>query len=169
MSESDALLAYLQQNGIETHTFQHPPVHTVEESKALRGDIPGCHTKNLFLRDGKKKFYLFITDEDAAINLKQLARKIGAKGGLSFGSPEALMDVLRIRPGAVSLLAIVNDEQGRVRVVLDRKLSTATAINCHPLSNERTTSLSQGALAKFLATTGREVVYVDVDDDVPAS
>jgi Ala-tRNA(Pro) deacylase len=169
MTESDALLAYLEENGIEARTFDHPAVHTVEESKALRGDIKGLHTKNLFLRDGKKNFYLFVTDEDATINLKQLSRKMGAKGGLSFGSSDALLELLGIRPGAVSVLAVVNDQQGRVKLVLDKKLETTTTINCHPLSNERTTSLSQEAFAKFLTTTGREAVYVDLEDDIPAS
>ena len=165
MTESDELLAFLEKTGIDVRTFEHPPVHTVEESKALRGDVPGLHTKNLFLRDGKKNFYLFVTDEDATINLKQLARKIGAKGGLSFGSPDALLEMLGIRPGAVSVLAIVNDTMGKVTLMLDRKLANATAINCHPLSNERTTSLSQEAFAKFLATTRRETTYVDVDEE----
>ena len=35
-------------------------------------------------------------DEDAAVNLKQLARKIRAKGGLSFGSADALLALLGI-------------------------------------------------------------------------
>lgn len=165
MTESDKLLAYLETSGIQVHTFEHPPVHTVEDSKALRGKIPGLHTKNLFLRDGKKNYFLFVTDEDAVINLKQLAKKIGAKAGLSFGSPDALMEMLAIQPGAVSVLAVVNDRDRRVKLVLDRKLASATAINCHPLSNERTTSLSQEALVKFLATLGLEAIYVDMDDD----
>src|SRR4051812_45322791 len=118
MTDSDALLAYLEQNGIEARTFDHPAVHTVEESKALRGDIPGAHTKNLFLRDGKRNLFLFVTDEDATVNLKQLSRKIGAKGGLSFGSPDTLFDALRIYPGSVSLLAIINDDGARVKLVL---------------------------------------------------
>jgi Ala-tRNA(Pro) deacylase len=67
------------------------------------------------------------------------------------------------------VLAVVNDQQGRVKLVLDKKLETTTTINCHPLSNERTTSLSQEAFAKFLTTTGREAVYVDLEDDIPAS
>jgi Ala-tRNA(Pro) deacylase len=165
VNDSDTLLAHLEKNGVNARTFQHPAVHTVEESKALRGDIPGLHTKNLFLRDGKKNYFLFVTEEDATINLKQLAKKIGAKGGLSFGSPEALLEMLGIRPGAVSVLAIVNDGQGRVRLILDRKLAGARAINCHPLSNERTTSLSQEAFAQFLAAAGREAVYVDLDEE----
>lgn len=168
INDSDTLLAYLEKNGVNARTFQHPAVHTVEESKALRGDIPGLHTKNLFLRDGKKNFFLFVTDEDAKINLKKLAKNIGAKSGLSFGSPEALLQILGIRPGAVSVLAIVNDEQGRVKLVLDRRLAGAHAINCHPLSNERTTSLSQEAFAQFLAAADREAVYIDPDEESPA-
>jgi len=169
MTESDELLAYLERSRIGVRTFEHPPVHTVEESKALRGDIAGLHTKNLFLRDGKKNYFLFVTDEDATINLKQLAKKIGAKGGLSFGSPDALLEMLGIRPGAVSVLAIVNDAEGKVKLVFDRRLAKATAINCHPLNNARTTSLSQEAFAKFLATTGREANYVDMEDDLTQS
>jgi hypothetical protein len=68
-------------------------------------------------------------------------------------------------PGAVSVLAIVNDEQDRVKLVLDRKLASASAINCHPLSNERTTSLSQEAFAQFLAAAGREAVYIDPNEE----
>lgn len=167
MDESDALLGYLSKAGVDTRTYEHPPVHTVEESKSLRGDIPGLHTKNLFLRDGKKNYFLFVTDEDAAINLKQLGRKIGAKGGLSFGSPEALMEMLGIHPGAVSVLAVVNDKEGRVKLLLDRKLANATAINCHPLNNQRTTSLSQEAFERFLAATGRVATYVDMEEEPP--
>lgn len=165
MNQSDELLAYLESNGIEVSTFHHPAVHTVEESKSLRGDIPGLHTKNLFLRDGKKNYFLFVTDEDATINLKQLARKIGAKAGLSFGSADALMELLGIKPGAVSVLAIVNDKERKVKVVLDQRLACAVAINCHPLSNERTTSLSKTSLEKFLAVLGRDPSYLDLEVD----
>lgn len=165
MTESEELLAYLERSGISARTFEHPPVHTVEEAKALRGDIAGLHTKNLFLRDGKKNYFLFVTDEDATINLKQLAKKIGAKGGLSFGTAEALLEMLGIRPGSVSVLAIVNDAEGKVKLILDRRLASAPTINCHPLDNARTTSLSQEAFAKFITSTGREANYVDMDEE----
>lgn len=167
MNESDKLLAYLKENDVDVRTFRHPPVHTVEESKALRGEIPGTHTKNLFLRDSKKSYYLFVTDEDAPINLKQLSKLIGAKGGLSFGSPDALMEMLGIRPGAVSVLALVNDKTNRVNLFIDSRLANAVAINCHPLCNELTTSLSQSAFAKFLSTMGREANYVELGGNPP--
>src|ERR1700755_3104769 len=110
---SDELLEYLERNGVSAKTFEHPPVHTVEESRQLRGDIPGIHTKNLFLRDGKKNYFLFVTDESDTVQLKSLARKISARGGLSFGSPDALMELLGIEPGSVSLLALINDTDNK--------------------------------------------------------
>ena len=165
MKKSDALLAYLQTKGITAKTFEHPPVHTVEESQKLRGDISGIHTKNLFLRDGKKNFYLFITGENVSVNLKSLARKIGAKGGLSFGSAESLMDLLGVAPGSVSVLAAVNDEEKRVTIVIDMQLLAASTINFHPLTNCRTTSLSKTDLIDFLNSIGRTPIYVSLFED----
>jgi Ala-tRNA(Pro) deacylase len=162
---SDELIKYLDEKQIPSKTFEHPPVHTVEESQRLRGDIPGVHTKNLFLRDGKKNYFLFVTDENAVIGIKALARKIGAKGGLSFGSPEALMELLGIQPGSVSVLAAINDEARKVTIVLDEQLLKASAINCHPLTNRRTTSLSKQALADFLASTGHAPLYIALQED----
>jgi Ala-tRNA(Pro) deacylase len=161
--ESDDLLKYLENNGITARTFVHPPVHTVEESRALRGDIPGVHTKNLFLRDSKKRFFLFITDEARTVNLKSLGKLIGAKGGLSFGSAEALMETLGIPAGSVSVLAAFNDKDKKVTVVIDDALLTAAAINCHPLTNRRTTSLTRADIETFLKATGHMPVYISLD------
>jgi Ala-tRNA(Pro) deacylase len=162
LAKSDALLKLLEDAGITAPTVEHPPVHTVEESRKLRGKVDGLHTKNLFLRDAKKNYFLFVTDEDAVIDLKALGKQIGAKGRLSFGSAEALKEMLGIEPGSVSLLAIANDTQHQVELLLDDRLRAASAVNCHPLINSRTTSLSQEALAKFLAVTGRTARYVSL-------
>jgi len=162
--KSDELLKYLEDNGIAVRTFEHPPVHTVEESRALRGDIPGVHTKNLFLRDGKKRFFLFVTDESSAINLKALSKIIGAKGGLSFGSPDALMEMLGITAGSVSLLAALNDPEQKVTVVIDEALLRAEKINCHPLTNQRTTSLTRSDISAFMKATGHTPMYVSLEE-----
>ena len=163
IEKSDELLKYLEDKGIPVKTFEHPPVHTVEESRALRGDIPGVHTKNLFLRDGKKRFFLFVTDESRAINLKALSKIIGAKG-VSFGSPDALMEMLGITAGSVSLLAALNDPEQKVTVVIDEALLSAERINCHPLSNRRTTSLTRDDIAAFMAATGHTPMYVAIEE-----
>lgn len=164
-AKSDDLLKYLDEKGITAGTFEHPAVHTVEESRALRGDIPGVHTKNLFLRDGKKRFFVFVTDESRPVNLKALSKIIGAKGGLSFGSAEALMETLGIAAGSVSLLAVLNDPDHKVTVVIDDALLAAQTINCHPLTNQRTTSLTPDHIAAFLASTGHAPLHVSLEPD----
>jgi Ala-tRNA(Pro) deacylase len=162
---SEEVLSYLEQRGIIAKTYEHAPVHTVDESRELRGNIPGVHTKNLFLRDGKKNFFLVVASEETRINLKALGPRIGARGGLSFGSPDALMQNLGVTPGSVSLLAAVNDTEKRVTVVLDEALLKASLINCHPLSNQLTTSLSPEGVAAFLSATAHAPLHVSFPDD----
>src|SRR5262245_66334849 len=97
----DQLLARLAELGIPCRTVSHPAVFTVEESKALRGELPGGHVKNLFLRDKKGAMWLVVAEEDRKIDLKALAERIGA-GKVSFASPERLMQYLGVLPGAVA-------------------------------------------------------------------
>lgn len=119
------LLARLADLAIASHTTDHAAVFTVDESRALRGLIAGAHTKNLFLRDNKKTYFLVTLDEERSVDLKRLRGLIGAKGGLSFASPEALFEHLGVRPGSVSPFAVINDTAGLVRVVLDKRLTAA--------------------------------------------
>ena len=76
----DQLFAMLDGLGIAHSTVKHPPLFTVEQSRTLRGQIPGGHTKNLFLRDKKYDIYLVVALEDADIDLKGLHRRLGATG-----------------------------------------------------------------------------------------
>lgn len=159
----DALLALLAEHHIEAETYHHPPLHTVEESKALRGSVPGASTKNLFLRDAKKNYFLVTVAADTPVNLKRLRAPLGARGTLSFASPEALFEHLGVLPGSVTLLALANDPEHQVRVAIDAALLRADAIGCHPLTNTRTTVLSPQALRAFLALTGHEAIPLDLD------
>jgi Ala-tRNA(Pro) deacylase len=163
MMTSDELLAYLERHEIQSITHEHPRVHTVDESRQLRGNIPGIHTKNLFLRDSKKTFFLVVADEAATVNLKDLHHKIGARGALSFGSPEMLLELLGVTPGSVSLLALVNDRDHKVVLAIDESLLAAETVNCHPLSNGRTTSLSGEGLLRFLSSTGHQHLRVSFE------
>ncbi len=150
----DQLFAILQALGIAYRTVKHPPLFTVEQSRALRGQIPGGHTKNLFLRDKKHALYLVVAEEDAGIELKGLHRLLGANGRFSFGSSDLLREVLGVEPGAVTPFGAINDADGRVTVVLDAALMEHDTINCHPLVNTMTTSIARGDLVKFLKSTG---------------
>jgi Ala-tRNA(Pro) deacylase len=56
--DKNTLYELLTQSGIEYNIYDHEPLYTVEDSKNLRGTITGAHSKNLFLRDQKKNFFL---------------------------------------------------------------------------------------------------------------
>ncbi len=83
------LLARLAELGIEARTFTHPPVHTVDEAKARRGEIAGAHIKNLFLRNKKGAMWLVTCLEDREIDLKALGRALGAGRWVPGASPSA--------------------------------------------------------------------------------
>ena len=156
------LMAMLAGMGIATTTVEHPPLFTVEQAMALRGEVAGAHTKNLFLKDKKDALFLVVAPEEAAIDLKHLHRVIGASGRLSFGKPELLLETLGVTPGAVTAFAPINDTAGRVTVVLDSALAAAPLVNCHPLVNTATTTIAAIDLLAFLRATGHEPRIVSV-------
>ncbi|HEY7665384.1 MAG TPA: prolyl-tRNA synthetase associated domain-containing protein [Xanthobacteraceae bacterium] len=152
----DELFAYLDRLGIAHKTVSHPPLFTVDESRALRGQIPGGHTKNLFLRDKKDAAFLVVALEDAAIELKSLHRLLGASGRFSFGSAALMGELLGVEPGSVTPFAVINDTAAHVTVVLDAAMMAHDVLNFHPLRNTATTTISRDGLVKFLEATGHK-------------
>jgi Ala-tRNA(Pro) deacylase len=157
----EALLARLEALDIPTHTVSHPPVFTVEQAKALRGELPGHHIKNLFLRNKKGAMWLVVCLEDRQLDLKALAAALGA-GRFSFGSAERLMTHLGIEPGSVTPFAAINDTDGQVEVVLDTALTASGPVNCHPLVNHMTTALAPADLIRFLESVGHPPRLLDM-------
>jgi len=162
------LFAYLDRLGITHTTVNHPPLFTVEESRALRGTIPGGHTKNLFLKAKTGALFLVVALEDARIDLKRLHLRLDA-GRFSFGSADLLRRVLGVEPGAVTPFAVVNDANGAVSVVLDAAMMRHAQLNYHPLDNTRTTTIARDDLVRFLQATGHppRIVAVSEDGEAP--
>jgi Ala-tRNA(Pro) deacylase len=158
------LFARLAELGIETETHEHPPLHTVEESKALRGELPGGHIKNLFIRDKNKKLWLIVAEEDRAVDLKAMRRRLGAAKSISFGAPELLEEVLGVQPGAVTPFGLINDTEGRVTVILDEELLANEIVNCHPLVNTATTAIRSTDLVDFVRACGHEPGIMKLDE-----
>ena len=156
-----ALFARFAALGVAVRTHRHPPLHTVEESRALRGEIAGGHCKNLFLKDRKGQLWLVVTLEERPVDLKNLHRRIGA-ARLSFGNAELLGAALGVRPGAVTPFALINDAGLRVRVVLDSVMLEEAVLNYHPLRNDATCSISRDGLLAFIASCGHEPLILDL-------
>jgi Ala-tRNA(Pro) deacylase len=160
MLDPQQLFARLDQLGIAHRTVEHPPVFTVEEAKALRGNLPGHHIKNLFLRNKKEEMWLVVALEDRAIDLKRLGEVLGA-GRLSFGSADRLKRYLGVEPGSVTPLSLVNDQARAVQLVLDRGVADGGPVNAHPLVNTMTTALAPADLLRFFAATGHTPRWLD--------
>jgi Ala-tRNA(Pro) deacylase len=158
----ETLFARLAELGIETETLEHEAVFTVAESERLERDLPGGHTKNLFLKDAKDRLFLVVAQSHTPVDLKSLHKLIGS-ARLSFGKPDLLMEVLGVTPGSVTALAVINDDQKRVSVVVDQRLMGYERINCHPLVNTATTSIARDDLIRFMRASGHEPLIVAID------
>ena len=163
----ERLFGFLDGLGIRHSTVSHPPLFTVEQSRSLRGQIPGGHTKNLFLRDKKSALYLVVALEDAVIDLKGLHRVLGANGRFSFGASDLLREVWGVEPGSVTPFGAINDTAGRVTVVLDAAMMEHATLNFHPLINTMTTAIAREDLVRFLEATGR-VPRIEAVSGLPA-
>ncbi len=148
--------------GISHPTIEHAPVFTVAESMGLRDEIPGGHTKNLFLKDKKGAYFLVTLEENTEVNLKSIHTLIGASGRVSFGKPEALMEKLGVAPGSVTIFCAINDPQHDVTIVIDSPLLDHDVVNAHPLRNDATTSIRREDLKRFLSHTGHEPLILKV-------
>ena len=157
----EQLLTRLEALGIAYQNHEHAAVFTVEEAKALRGELTGGHIKNLFLRNKKEEMWLVVAEEDKRIDLKTLGERLGA-GKLSFGSPDRLLRYLGVLPGAVTPFGIINDKDRKVKVALDRDLMGFDPVNAHPLVNTMTTALSPQDLVKFLEAEGHKPDILDI-------
>ncbi|MGL4637641.1 MAG: prolyl-tRNA synthetase associated domain-containing protein [Beijerinckiaceae bacterium] len=150
----DTLLNAFEAMGIAHTTVSHEPLFTVEQSKLLRGELPGAHTKNLFLKDKKGKLFLVTAVESTMLDLKRLHEIIGGSGRLSFGSAEQMMEHLGVTPGSVTAFAVINDTAQQVTMILDDRLKSYDRFNGHPLINTMTTGISYPDLIRFLESTG---------------
>jgi Ala-tRNA(Pro) deacylase len=155
LQTQEELLDLLTKIDIEYTNHEHPAVYTVEEADKHHEGIDGAHSKNLFFKDKKKRLFLVVTLSDKPIKIKEVAKKIGAKS-MSFGKPELLAEVLGVIPGAVTPLAIVNDESHAVKVILDEEMMENKLLNFHPLENTATTTINSKDLVKFLEYCDQE-------------
>ncbi len=153
----DDLFTFLDRLGVAHETVTHPPLFTVEESQALRGQIPGGHTKNLFLKDKKGALFLVVALEDAAIDLKSLHRLLNASGRFSFGSADLMRETLGVEPGSVTPFGLINDTGRRISAILDGTMMEQARLNYHPLVNTMTTTIANGDLVRFIEATGHVV------------
>lgn len=158
------LFARFDALGIAHVTVEHPAIFTVEQGKELKLDLPGGHSKNLFLKDKKGALFLVSALDASQIDLNALSKTLGA-GRFSFGSADLMLETLGVTPGSVTAFALINDAPGRVRFVLDDAFFAHDPINFHPLTNTATTAITPDGLLRFLGSLGRRPARVAFGPD----
>ena len=149
-----AIYDFLGSNSIQYERHDHPPVFTCEEADRLVPPLPAAKTKNLFLRDRKgRRHFLVVVDTGKQVDLRALPKLLECSK-LSMGSADRLEQHLGIEPGSVSMLALLNDTEGKVETVIDRDLWESAAFQCHPLVNTSTLVISREGIERFLDRTG---------------
>lgn len=143
------LLADLAALSIPYASHEHAAVFTVAESRAIDRDIPGAHTKNLFLKDAGGAFWLVTAPAEARVDLKALPQAIGCKR-VSFAKAEDMIRLLGIEPGSVTPLAMIEATPGSVTVAIDAELAAADRVNVHPLRNTGTLGLAGRDILRLL-------------------
>ena len=157
------LLAKLSKENIEFNIFEHAPLHTVEESKELRGKIEGAHTKNLFLKNKKNNFFLFSCLESTIVDLKQLTKALNL-GNVSFARNLYLTNILGVKPGSVTPFGLINDRESETKFFLDKKILCHNKVNFHPLINTSTVSLNTKDFLLFMKKNNKLVNIINFDN-----
>ena len=158
-----ALYALLDQLGIAHHTENHRAVFTVEDGADIKARLPGGHSKNLFLKDKAGAYVLVSALGSTTIKLNHLHKRIGTKR-LSFGKADALLDLLGVVPGSVTVFSVLNDTDVKVRLILDKALFDHESVWFHPMRNTASTRISPQDLISFAEATGHNPTVIDFSE-----
>ena len=156
MYNSFELIEMLKKEKYEIKVHQHDALFTVEDSKKLRGKIDGAHSKNLFLKNKKNKFFLLTCEEADKVDLKRISKSLEL-GNTSFAKEEYLDQYLKIKPGSVSPFALLNDEGGQVDFYLEQTLYESKFVNFHPLINTLTITIETKRFIEFMIENDKKI------------
>ena len=157
------LFTRLDAIGVAHRTVEHRAIFTVDEGRDLKHNLPGGHSKNLFLKDKAGALFLAVALGETRVDLVGLGRKLGAKGRLSFGKPDLMTATLGVIPGAVTPFALINESARALSaIVVDAALLAEDPVWFHPLENIASTAVSPDGLLVFLRHCGFSPIVLDL-------
>ena len=120
---------------VEYDRIDHEPAMTMEVCEEIDKTLGATICKNLFLCNRQQTdFYLLMMPGDKPFKTKDLSAQIGSSR-LSFATHEHMERYLDITPGSVSVLGLMNDKDGAVRLLIDEDVLAGEYIGCHPCIN----------------------------------
>ena len=165
-----AVYELLDKLGIVFDRVDHSEANTMEAcravNEALNSDAPERHVvicKNLFLCNQQRtKFYLLMMPEDKKFITKDLSAQIQS-ARLSFGEAVYMERFLRVTPGSVSVMGLMNDRDNQVQLLIDRSILQGELFGCHPCMNTSSIRIRfSDLLEKFLPAVHHEPLFVEL-------
>lgn len=121
--------------GIEYQRVDHEAAMTMEVCEDIDEALEATICKNLFLCNRQETdFYLLMIAGDKKFKTKDLSSQINS-ARLSFAKEEYMEEFLDITPGSVSVLGLMNDKEGKVKLLMDEDVLRGEYIGCHPCIN----------------------------------
>lgn len=159
----EELYSFLQQRRLWHEITEHKAVYNMSELKEVKLPYPDSDAKNLFVRDDKKKNYYVISIKSTKrVDLKEFRKKNNTRP-LSFASEGDLLDLLGLKPGAVTPLGLLNDKEKKVTLFLDEEfLKPPGIIGVHPNSNTATVWLKVEDVISIISEHGNRVEVVAI-------
>lgn len=143
--------------------IDHEAAMTMEDCQCVEDALGVQACKNLFLRNTQKtRFYLLLLPGDKKFRTKDLSKQLGI-ARLSFAEEEFMEKYLGIRPGSVTVMGLMNDNEKQVTLLVDRDVYAQEYMGCHPCANTSSIKVkTQDIFEKFLPFTGHIPVLVDL-------
>jgi Ala-tRNA(Pro) deacylase len=152
---------FLDDHGIEYWRTDHAPADTMEVCYEIDAVLGATICKNLFLCNRQKtQFYLLMMPGDKPFKTKEITSQIGS-ARLSFASPEDMEKYLDIRPGAVSVMGLMNDHENHVQLLVDEDVMKGEYLGCHPCVNTSSMKVrTEDIFGKFLEAVHHDMIKV---------
>ena len=159
MVNSAELLNMFKENNVRYHLYEHAPLKKAEDADFIRHKVKGVICKTLFLTDDNEAYWLVTVPLEVRVDLKKLAQQLGS-GRLSFGDEQAMRIFLGVLPGSVTPLAVINDTENKVGLVLEQSIMQHDMVNVHPLINTLSVDLSPRQIVMFAEDFGHDPLFV---------
>lgn len=148
---------------IEYFRTDHEEANTMEVCNDIDKILDTLICKNLFLCNRTKtEFYLLMMPGDKPFKTKDITKQIGCSR-LSFGDSEHMQQFLDIKPGAVSIMGLMNDKDNHIQLLIDKPVLEGAYIGCHPCVSTSSLKIkTQDILEKFLPAVNHNPIVVDL-------
>lgn len=157
---------YLDNLGIEYYRIDHDPVFSDTECEAVEKVLDNVICKNIFLCNRQKtKFYMLVMPAHKKFNTSRVSHALNSSR-LSFGTAEDMLALLDVVPGSVSIMALMNDRENRVQLVIDNELLEHEDFGCHPCKNTSSLRLKRAdVFDKFLKSVNHTPIFLTLSNE----